>query len=121
VPITRRDGSTPGIYGDAVKGWRRSPVVAAASIAVFLAVQLAIPISRIGDDARRFGWQMFSTAQFAPEFVVVTATEEIEIDHRDYVAMPRADVDFETLLPPHLCVVVPAAVSVRWEGGEHQC
>lgn len=64
---------------------------------------------------------MFSTAQFAPEFVVVTATEEIEIDHRDYVAMPRADVDFETLLPPHLCVVVPAAVSVRWEGGEHQC
>jgi hypothetical protein len=104
-----------------VKGWRKFPVVAVGAVSLFLIVQLAIPISRIGDDARRFGWQMFSTAHAAPEFVVVTATEEIAIDHRDYVAMARADVDFETLLPPHLCQVVPGAESVRWEGGEFAC
>jgi hypothetical protein len=104
-----------------VSDWRKSTVVAATAIAVYLVVQFAIPISRIGDDARRFGWQMFSTAQFAPEFVVVTPTGEIDIDHRDHVAMSRADVDFERLLPPHLCRVVPGAVSVRWEEGELEC
>jgi hypothetical protein len=110
-----------GIYGGTVSDWRKSTVIAVIAMAMYLAVQLAIPISRIGDDARRFGWQMFSTAQFAPEFVVETATEEIDIDYRDYIAMSRADVDLETLLPPHLCSVVPGAISVRWDGGELEC
>jgi hypothetical protein len=104
-----------------MREWRKSIVVAVVATTLFLIVQLAMPISRLGDTARRFGWQMFSTAQFAPEFVVVTEDDEIDIDHRDYVAMSRADVDFEKLLPPHLCSVVPNAVSVRWEGGELIC
>jgi hypothetical protein len=90
-------------------------------VTVFLIVQLDIPISRIGDDARRFGWQMFSTAQSAPQFVVITDSGEIDIDNDDYLAKSRADIDLETLLPPHLCSVVPGAVSVDWEGGEFEC
>ena len=102
--------------------WRLSRVATAVAIVVFLAVQLAIPISRFGDEgARRFGWQMFSSAGQEPHFVVTTSTEELEIDLEDYMAMIRVDVDIAGLMPEHLCSVIPEAIEVDWEDGHHQC
>ena len=121
VPITRTDAGADAIYGDSVRDWRKSRNAAVIGVTVFLILQLAIPISRIGDDARRFGWQMFSTAQRAPQFVVITESGEIDIENGDYLAKSRADLDLETLLPPHLCSVVPDAISIRWDEGEFEC
>lgn len=103
-------------------GWRRSPAVAVLVIAVFLVVQLAVPLSRLGTDSpRRFGWQMFSIARHSPQFVVATETGEIEIEVSDFMARVRADVDLVALLPQHLCSVVPGAEVVTWEDGVHRC
>ena len=103
-------------------GWRRSRLVASIVIVAFVIVQLAIPLSRFGDDtARRFGWQMFSTSSPAPDFVVVTSTNEVDIALGDYLAMRRADVDFTEHMPPHLCAAVPDAQQVTWDDGSYEC
>lgn len=108
---------------DSVRSWRTSGVVALLITLVFVGVQLAVPISRIGEheSGRRFGWQMFSTARETPAFVVVTETGELDIEVGEYMAGPRGDIDIVGLLPPHLCGVVTGATRVRWESGEYQC
>jgi len=108
---------------NSVRSWRRSGALALVVIGLFLAVQIAVPVSRIGvhDSARRFGWQMFSTAQETPAFVVITESGAVEVELDDYVAGPRGDVDIDGLLPPHLCNVVSGAVRVTWDSGDHEC
>jgi len=90
---------------------------------MFLVVQLSIPILRFGDGdrAQRFAWQMFSTAEQSPVFVVHTQDETMEIALGDFMARVRADIDIVSLMPPHLCEVVPDADRVTWETGEHVC
>lgn len=103
-------------------GWRRASATAVLVVALFLIVQLAVPISRFGDDStRRFGWQMFSLVRPSPQFVVTTSTGEVEIDLSEYMARVRDDVDVVALLPPHLCLVIRGAENVTWEDGSHQC
>lgn len=106
-----------------MSSWRRSGFVAAATTAVFLVVQLAIPITRLAqtDRAERFGWQMFSVARSAPKFVVETDTGDREIVLEEYMARVRADIEITGLLPSHLCEVLPGAVVVSWDGTSHQC
>lgn len=106
-----------------VRSWRTSRAVALVAIVLFGALHVAVPVSRIGvhDSARRFGWQMFSTAREAPAFVVVTEAGELPVELGDYMAGPRGDVDIVGRLPPHLCNVVPGALRVTWGSGEHQC
>lgn len=91
-------------------------------IAIFLVIQLAIPISRFADETpRRFGWQMFTVTRQAPDFVVHTSTHDIEIDLDDFVARARGDIDLANILPAHLCNVIPDAESITWEDGHHRC
>ena len=117
-----RHDACSSVYGVDMSSWRRSPVVAVVAMSLFLVVQLAIPISRVGEEGpRRFGWQMFSTAQTSPEFVVTTETGDEAIDLSDYMARERADIDLQSLLPSHLCSTVPGAISVTWEDGQHRC
>jgi hypothetical protein len=113
----------PRVYGEPMSSWRGSPVVAAVACALFLVVQLAIPISRIDETDRgtRFGWHMFSGAQGTPEFVVETAEGEKNIALEDYMARVRVDVDIRGQLPSHVCDVVPGALVVSWDQGEHLC
>lgn len=103
--------------------WRRSRFVAGFAVALFLALQLGIPLARLGegDRTQRFGWQMFTAAEEAPEFVVVTEDSEIEIELLDYLARARADIDIVGSMPAHLCEVVAGAVSVSWQSGEFTC
>jgi hypothetical protein len=90
---------------------------------VFLTLQLALPISRLGphESARRFGWQMFSIAREDPTFVVETESGQSVVDLNEYMAGARGDVDIVGALPTHLCVVYPGAVRVTWESGAHEC
>ncbi len=102
--------------------WRGTRPLAYVILAVILCLQLALPLSRLGTDDRRFGWKMFSE-EGTPLGLGVHTTDgsEIEIDPGDYMAMVRVDVDILDLLPPHLCTVVPDAARVTWEGGSLEC
>jgi len=108
---------------NSVRSWRTSGALALVVILLFLAVQIAVPVSRLGthESARRFGWQMFSTAQETPAFVVITESGVVEVELDDYMAGPRGDVDIVGLLPSHLCNVVSGAVRVTWDSGDHEC
>ncbi len=110
------------VYGVGMSDWRESRPLAYVILAVIVTLQLAIPLSRVGTDERRFGWKMFSL-EGTPLGLVVETTNgsEIEIDPDEYMAMVRADVDILALLPPHLCLVVPDAATVTWEGGSLEC
>lgn len=90
---------------------------------VVLAVQLAIPTSRLvgSGHGQRFGWQMFSGSEAFPDFIVVTSSGEQEVSIEDYLLRQRAELDVVGALPPHLCAVVPGAVMVTWEGGSYRC
>lgn len=104
-------------------GWRRSRPLVVVAIVVFLVVQLSVPIIRFGDGdrAQRFAWQMFSTAEVAPAFVVHTSSGEAGIDLDAYMARPRSDIDILGLMPAHLCATHPDADLITWQGGEHTC
>lgn len=123
VPITESHGCSGSIYGDIVSEWRKSPMVAGIAVALFVLIQLAIPISRLGDHdrAERFGWQMFSVSVPAPTLTVVTGSGEEEVVLEDYMARVRSDIDIIALMPPHLCEVVEDSVAVIWDEGSHQC
>lgn len=111
------------IYGDIVSEWRKSPLVAGIAVALFVLIQLAIPVGRLGDHerAQRFGWQMFSVSVPAPTLTVVTDSGEEKVVLEDYMARVRSDIDILALMPPHLCDVVAGARKVTWDGGSHQC
>ena len=102
--------------------WRQSSVVAIIGIGLFLAIQLAIPLARLGsDDAARFGWQMFATVGPPVEFTVHTDSGSELIDLDAYMARVRGDISLEDLLPPHLCNTIDNASSVTWDQSSFEC
>ena len=106
-----------------MSGWRWNPRIAAVCLALFLVVQLTIPLSRMiggDDDSQRFGWQMFTAASFF-DFEVVTPSGVIQIDPDDVLAKPRGDMHLDDLLPPYLCAIYPEAIRVTWSEGELEC
>ena len=102
--------------------WRRSRVVAAVAISLYLIVQVTIPITRLNDTegGTRFGWHMFSGAKGIPEFVVETVDGNERVNLGDYMARIRVDVDL-TGLPALLCDNVPGARVVIWDEREFRC
>ncbi|MCI0677882.1 MAG: hypothetical protein L0Z63_02405 [Actinobacteria bacterium] len=103
-------------------GWRWRPGVAAVCLGLFLLVQLVIPVSSLGESqrARRFAWQMFAY-HTQVEFTVDTAEGPVMVPLESILARPRGDLPLEETVPPHLCLVIPGAVAVRWAGGEWRC
>ena len=97
--------------------------VAILAVALFFAIQLSIPLARMGDHDRsqRFGWQMFSVANEAPDFTVETGEGEVSIELSDVLARVRGDLDLPGLLPPFLCDTVEGAISVTWGNEEYRC
>lgn len=108
-----------------MSGWRSSRVVAIVTISLFILAQLAIPISRMGDNerAQRFGWQMFSSLVEQVEFEVLVenSADPLKIDLREITARVRDDLPLIEVVPDHLCATVPDATLVRWRGGQQQC
>jgi len=103
--------------------WRRSTPVAIALITMFLVIQLAIPISKLGksDGDQRFGWQMFSTAGTPADFAVHTDSGSEEVNLNVLTAQLRADMPLTELVPPFLCDTVPGAIEVTWQSGGYSC
>ncbi len=119
----KADEFEPDPYRDTVTGWRKSRWVAAVATATVLTVQLAIPITRLGqhDVAERFGWQMFSAVRPPIEFVVHTEDGDVEVKVQDHFARVRGDLPVAVLLPPKLCEEIEGAESVTWDGNSYQC
>ena len=103
--------------------WRKYRTVAAAGVALFVVLQLAVPISRLGDgnQTERFGWQMFSRVGDPIDFTVHTSTGSLVIDLEQVMARTRADIPLEALLPPHRCNTVDGAESVTWDDKGYEC
>ena len=102
--------------------WRQSSVVTIVGISLFLAIQLATPLARLGNhDASRFGWQMFGTVGAPVAFTVHTDGGSQLIDLDLYMARIRGDMSLEDLLPPHLCTIIDDATSVTWNRSNFEC
>lgn len=92
-----------------------------ALIVVYLTVQVVVPVLMRRGEANRFAWEMFAIARSTPSFTLVTsAGREYDLRVSDLVAVPRVDVDYAELLPPHLCRITPEAraVIVHLEGSQ---
>ncbi len=99
--------------------------MATGIVAGILTVQFAVPLGvfllRDGDFVGRFGWQMYATSPQATRYTVHTDIGSDEVTASRFMAVPRADLPLENLLPPHLCRVVDGAIRVTWESGELEC
>lgn len=82
--------------------------------AVFLALQLLIPLRQLGGPfIRPFGWQMYSALADHRYQVELIDGSAGEIDPADYVLRYRGEVDYQEVLPEVLCERIPGATEVR--------
>lgn len=91
---------------------------AAVALLLTLAVQVGVPLARLGGPRQaRFGWQMYSRVQPAPQvWVVFPGGEAREVAPRDVLGHVRSDyTDLEAHLTPHLLRQHPGAVAVRYQ------
>jgi hypothetical protein len=106
-----------------VSSWRKSGPFAVFVAGLVVLIQLCVPVSRLidGDEATRFGWQMFSGSRAFPELVVETPQGDVDIALSDYLIRQRVEIDVADVLPPHLCDEIPNAIAVTWADGEYRC
>ena len=73
-----------------------------------------LPLLQVARGAEHFRWRMFGDVHQLPTFEVIDAEgRRSPVAPADYTAALRGDVDYATLLPPHLCAVVPGARAVH--------
>jgi hypothetical protein len=89
--------------------------LAAAFVLAYLATQLLLPTLALAEPRLgRFGWQMFARVVPRTTYTLeLRSGAEQDVDPSSYVAQPRAELELDRLLPPHLCRVVPEAAAVR--------
>ena len=97
----------------------RSPLsrrAAACFFVLYLIVQVSVPIYRLwAPRPARFGWQMFSSSVYPVRVWLLRRDgSEEPIEPTAYVGNPRADLDYERFVPPHICKMRPDVASVRF-------
>ena len=99
-------------YGSARMPERR--FVAAAFVAAFLVVALAVPIIGLfRDRPASFSWHMYSALGSLPDVWVIDASgRELPVAYDDLLASRRAEVDYVPALVARLCADANVA-SVR--------
>lgn len=81
--------------------------------AVFVAIQVLVPLSRLpGPEVRPFGWQMFSAVSDYRLQVEYRDGSTETLEPADYLARHRPEVDYRAL-PEFLCSRIPDAVQIR--------
>jgi hypothetical protein len=94
--------------------WTRPDVVRAVALAVYLLLQVGIPLrSYLSDEgSARYSWRMYSSLLAQPPYLV-----EFHDGTRDtvplskYAINARVDINWPDRYPAHLCAVVPGAVA----------
>ena len=88
-------------------------------LAVFLAVQIAIPtVQLLAPRPAPFGWQMYAATGELPTVVAFddAGTSRV-VDVLSLVAAPRAEIDYARLLADRGCDIVDAArLRIQSEG-----
>ena len=88
----------------------------AAFVGAYVAVQVLLPGIVLWAGGSQFRWAMFETYRPVPSFFVEsTDGRTIVIELGDVVVRARGDVDYPSVVPPHLCRTIPGARSVRTE------
>jgi hypothetical protein len=89
--------------------------VAAAFVAAFLVVALAMPvIGLFRDRPASFSWHMYSALGSLPDVTVVDVTgAELAVDLDELLASRRAEVDYVPALVERLCREDAVVVAVR--------
>jgi hypothetical protein len=80
--------------------------------ALFLVVQIAVPIWMLFEPRpARVGWQMYSGARSLPEVVIVgeDGAEQV-VDIIEYLAEPRAEIDYAARFAEQGCRLFDAVV-----------
>lgn len=103
----------------------RSHRLATVLVALFLALQVAIPtlvlIDRSEGATHRFGWQMFSENPDLAELEFETASgERTPIQLQNYVRKIRIDVDYAGA-GKDFCRLIPEAVAIFADGNRIDC
>jgi hypothetical protein len=90
----------------------------AAFVGAYLLVQVLVPGVILWAGGSQFRWAMFETYRPVPRFLVEsTDGSTLVVDLGDVVVRARGDVDYPSVVPPHLCKTIPGARSVRIEAG----
>lgn len=91
---------------------RRLTLVVFSAVILF---QLGVPLAQLwAPRPARWGWQMYATLPAPLTFSVVLHNGTVQpIDPAAYITLQRTEIDFATVLPPHLCHVTPGAVAVQ--------
>ena len=86
-------------------------------IALFLAIQLAIPaLGLFGPRPGRFSWQMYSGVQTPANFKTVHQDGSVrDISAADYLVQPRLEMNLLQWLPEHVCSVDETVTAFRIE------
>lgn len=95
--------------------WTSRHLVAAVFCIAFLTLQIAVPIIRLTSPRpARFGWHMWTARPQAPQFSIVMNDGSVRpADVSVYLASSRGEMDAGSVLPPHLCRVIPDIVAVE--------
>lgn len=98
---------------------RPRATASAAVFAALLALQVCIPLLRLGSErSTRFGWQMFATLSEPVQFTVRYRSGLVDtIDVADHVVKGRSEIDLSAVLPPHLCRRLEGADAVMVRRG----
>jgi hypothetical protein len=101
-------------------GASRPPLSRRAAVCffvVYLIVQVSLPVYRLwAPRPARFGWQMFSSSVYPVRVRLLRRDgSEEPLDPAAYVGNPRADLDYERFVPPHICKMRPDVAAVRFQ------
>jgi hypothetical protein len=94
-----------------------------AFCAGYLIWQVALPVRSLLDRSHfSYGWQMFAFAVRPARFDIVYSDSTVRPNvFSKFVKVVRVEVDYPTLLPPHICATVPDAAAVRVGEREYPC
>jgi len=100
--------------------WTGRQIGAAVVFVAWVGAQFSIPLlPSSGPALARFRWQMFASYQRPSRYLIERADGSVrEVPLEAYAGSPRSDVDFDAVMPGHLCAEVAGAVAVVVESGE---
>src|SRR5918994_5438077 len=80
---------------------------------IYLAVQVALPLSGFLMGSPYFGWRMFSEVRIPPRAVVIRAASVDTVSVNKYVGFARGDLSYGPDLATQICRLESEAIAVR--------
>jgi hypothetical protein len=90
---------------------------------LYVSLQLVLAIRGFSNPGRvRFAWGMYAVVTELPTIdIVYPDSVQTGVAARFVALEGRPEMDYESLLPPYICSVVPAARAVHVESRSYPC